>query len=852
MIRIKFSHLFEKYLFRLSFFILLIVYSSIDIYGQSLNNNSTSLNTSQFQNSSRLMPYDQLQLFWADAQRRGYDINTVPSLFQENGYSLSESLQMTQQIRFIEQSKYGNSFLGFGPSLSEEEQGIFGLSIFRNRNFSFDNTNNLPTPENYTLGAGDQINILIYGETDASYDLVINKEGDVSIPFIGPISLQGLTIKSAKSFLKQKLSAVHSGLSGSNPNVFLDLSLTNLRSISISIVGETERPGSYKVPSNSSLIEVLYRSQGPTINGTLRNIKIFRSNKLLHEVDIYDFLTKGITPNISFKDQDIVLIETYKKRVKLTGGIRNPAIYELKGESISELIELAGGLKPGTDKGKVILSRLNGANQFVGSIDLSFSSENLEDGDVIDFPLIDDYNIEKIKITGAINRPGYYNYASNKNLEELLDSAGGFREDALVSRIAIFQNSDKINPSLKVLNALKEDLSKISIGEIGTIFIPSILELSEPDYITIEGSINRNGEIPFFKGMTILDAIIFANGIADTAIGGKIEIVRNKSFIKNEGYDFFVIDIPLIVEELEEFNLQPRDKIFVRDNWLSSNDKSVTVIGEVGQPGNFIINPGVTRVADIIERTGKFPSTANLNGVKLYRVVQVVNDIKDNKIERTTSIADFINNPRFEGSVSTLQGRNILESLEYLENNSEEKKDTIPTIQQGNRIDKLNGFELSKEYLVNRENNEFLEIGLSFDEILVNKRSQYNVTLLDGDILFIPPRANLVEIDGNVFSPTQAIFRKEKSFRDYIETAGGFMRKSDIRRSYIEYSNGEIKRVKSFLLFRKYPEVKTDSRIVVPVKPPGSTLNFDRIVSVISSTISTYLLIQAVSTSTGN
>lgn len=795
------------------------------------------------------MSYDQLELFWFDAQRKGYDLNTIPVLLQESGYSPEESLNITRQIRSLEQSRYGyGSPLGFDSELSEEDKKIFGLSIFRNSSIPSDNAFNLPTPENYTLGVGDQLSVLIYGETDANYTLQVNKEGKVAIPFIGPFSLQGLSLKSAKALVKQKLEAIHSGLIGENPTVFMDLSLTNLRSITISILGEASRPGSYSISSNSSLLNALYSAQGPSRDGTLRNIKVYRSNKLLHEVDLYEYLTQGIVPNISLKDQDVIFIDTYQKRVEILGGVKRPGIYELKDEKISQLIELAGGFRPGSDKNRVILKRQSGPNQFVRSVDLNFSSDNMEDGDLINIDLIDDYVVEKVKITGAVNRPGFHNFSNETNLEDLLISAGGFRDDALINRIAIFQNKNSLKPTIKVINAEEEDLSDIYLKDINSVFVPSVLELTESDYVTIEGSVNRNGQIPYYEGMTVLDAIIFANGIDYTALEGKIEVVRNKSLQNNEGYDFYVINIPLKVDDIEEFELKPRDKIFVRDNWLSSYDKTVVVTGEVGQPGSYVINPGVTKVSDIIERTGKYPSTANLDGLKLYRAVQTVNDNKeDSKLERTNSINDFINDSRFEGSVSTVQGKNILRALENLKNSNEEKNDSIlPS--QGSRIEKLNGFELSQEYLVKEENIEFLEIGLSYDEILVNPNSQYNVALLDGDILFVPPKANLVEIDGNVFSPTQAIFRKEKKFIDYIETAGGFRSKSDIRRSYIEYSNGEIKRVKSFLLFRKYPEVKTDSRIVVPQRPPGATFNFDRLISLITSTISTYLLIQAVST----
>lgn len=827
-----------------------LIFNTYQFFGQQLNYSQSQFGL-PFQNNFQLLSSEQLTAFWEDAKARGYNLSSVPQLLQESGYSLNESLNITSQIRQMEGLKYNSQFGNISNGLNEEEEKIFGLSIFRSYYSNYNQTNNLPTPENYVLGIGDQISVVLYGETDANYKLTINKEGKVVIPFVGPFSLQGLSLQSARSLIKQKLSSIHAGLYGSEPTVFLEINLTNLRSITISILGEAMRPGNYSISPNFSLINALYLSQGPTVNGTLRNIKIYRSNKLLKVIDLYDYLLKGITTDISFRDQDVIVIDTYAKRVELTGAVRNPGIYEIKDENIYELVEMAGGFIAGADKESVTHKRYNGSDQFVRSINIKTISTKLEDGDILNIESLQDFDIEKIQITGAINRPGYYDISLNEGLEELINSAGGFRDDALKSRIAIFQNRNSIKPSVMAFNALKDDISKIKIKDLNSVFIPSTLGLTEVEYVTIEGSISRQGPIPFYKGMTVLDAIIFANGISDTAIEGTVEVVRSNSLKGNEGYEFFKLNIPSRVEEIEIFELNPRDKIFVRDNVYNSYNETVSVLGEVSQPGNYVINPGFTRVFDIIARTGNLSNTANLNGFKLYRLIETSNKDQDvPKLSRINSIANFLQDPRFEGSVSTLQGSKILDDLLELEN-SLEKNDSI-TPNQVKGVSKLNGFKISKDFLLNNKNVEFLEIGLSYNEIMSDYNSQYNVTLLDGDILFVPPTANLVEIDGNVYSPTQAIFRKEKSFKDYIETAGGLMRRSDIKRAYIEYSNGEIKRVKSFLVFRTYPSVETDSRIFIPVKPAGSTISFDRIISVITSSVSTYLLLQAVSTSSGN
>ena len=805
----------------------------------------------QFQNDIQLLSEEQLNTFWTNAKRRGYTIRTVPVLLQESGYSYNEALNIVEQIKVLEQSTIGFS----NSSLSAFEQKIFGLSIFRDRNFEFTNFNYLPTPENYQLGVGDQLSVVIYGEANANYNLSINKEGNVSLPFIGPFSLKGLSIEAARSLIKQKLiRGAHAGLAGPNPNVFMDMTLTNTRSITISILGEVSEPGSYSIPSTSTLFNALYRAGGPSTKGTLRKIKVYRANKLLAEVDLYKFISQGITENsISFEDQDVIVLDTYKKRVELTGGVRNPGIYELNGEeSIKDLLRIAGGFEPGADSTSVVLRRLNGPDQFIQSVSVDYLSKDLKDSDVINVELIQDYSIDRVEVTGAVNRPGFYSYSPNMTLENLLTAAGGLRNDAFKSRISIFQLENDLKPLLKAFNLLKEDPSSYSINQRSTVFVPSELEVVEPGYISIEGSVVRSGQLPYFEGMSVLDAIILADGVNDSAIEGNIEVVRTKSLTVNMGYDYFLINIPLNINEIDDFKLQSRDRIFVRDNWLSQEEKTITVQGEVKKPGKFVINPGLTRISDVIERTGSFLKTANLDGLKLYRLVKTVKEENDSStFLRRKSIANFINDPRFEGSVSTLQYDAANSAFNKLKNDrtialKNTNKGDFELI-ESDSIGILNNFKLAKNFVINNESTELLEIGLSYQEILVNPNSQYNVTLLDGDILFIPPQSALVEIDGNVFRPTQAIYRNDKSFKDYVETAGGFKRRSDRKRSYIEYSNGEIKRVRSFLFLHFYPQVETDSRIIIPEKPPGATINYDRIISLITTTISTYLLIEAVS-----
>jgi protein involved in polysaccharide export with SLBB domain len=819
----------------------------------------------QFNGDIKLLSDEQLNSFWSNAKKLGYDLRTVTQLLQDGGFSYTESLSIVENIRKLEASTSGDPFSVL-QNLPEDkmtayEKKIFGLKLFYKGDFEFSDFNNLPTPDSYQLGVGDQIDLVVYGETDANYTLIVDKEGKVRIPFIGPISLLGLNFGSAKSLLKQKLNSIHAGLNSPNPSIFLDATLSNSKAITVSILGEVLQPGAYSIPSTSTVFNALYKAGGPTTKGTLRKVKVYRNNSLIGEIDLYRFIKDGFLENsLTLRDQDVIILDTYKKRIELIGGIRNPGIYEIsENENLGDLINFAGNYSVGANSESLVLKRLNGTPQFIKSVTSDFSTNNLADGDVVAVAKIEEFTVNRIEIRGAVRKPGFYNFLPKMTLQDLIQLAGGMRNDAFDSRIAIFQLENEVIPKLKSVNLNSIDPKTIFLDERSTIFVPSSMLLKESEFISIEGAITRPGVIPFYQGMSALDAIILADGIKNSSIGGKLEIVRKKNNEDYSGYEYITLDIPSELGGLDEFKLESSDRIFIRNNWLNQKERVVTIQGEVKQPGQYVINPGVSKISDVLGRSGGFFETANLDGLKLYRLTKSIGDNQDSTdYIRNKSIYQFINDPRFEGSISRIQYDAITNSFNRKENDrilEEEMKLKENKPQQigiGNvssdSVGVLNSFKLSKKYLINNEYVNLFEIGISFKEILINPSSEFNLTLLDGDILYIPPSSGLVEIQGNVFKPTQSIYKSGKTFMDYVETAGGFKRKSDKRRSYIEYSNGEIKRVRSLGFLSFYPNVKSDSKIVIPEKPVGASLSFDRIVGLITTTISTYLLIEAVST----
>lgn len=835
----------------LMFLIFCIAICSVNVRAQTKGNSNTFSGK-----SVSLISDGQLNDFWSNAKRLGYTYQTVTKLLQEGGFSYTEALNIVDRIRALNSVTSSDPFsvLASMPfeKLTAYEKKIYGLKLFYLNDFSFTDYNTLATPSSYVLGTGDGLSVVVYGETSANYSLGVDKEGRVQLPVIGPFTIAGLEFEAAKSLIKQKLVRLHAGLNSNDPKTFLDITLTSARAITVNILGEVLKAGTYSIPSTTSVFSALYKAGGPTSKGTLRKIKIFRSNQLILETDLYDFISKGYTDQqFVLNDQDVIVLSTYSKRVEILGAVRSPGIFELNGEeSIADILKFSGGYTPGADSTLLTLKRLNGSDQFIRKISPAFSTSELLDGDVVEVLTLEDYDLERVEIAGAVLRPGFYSWSADMTLDGLIQMAGGFRKDALQNRVTVFKLNDDLTPKLNsIMSSDVGSFANTPIDIRTTVYIPSRLSVSEPYFIQVAGQVNREGALPFYEGMTLLDAIVLSDGIKTSAIGGNVEIVRPTDDDNSGIYEYFDVEIPENIENIENFRLKQNDIIHIRDSWKRRKNRSIFVKGDIDRPGEYIISQGNTRVSDLAQRFGGFLPTANLNGLKLYRQVRTVDSQEDStEYDRRESIANFINDSRFEGTVSKLQYDQIKQSFGKLENDrilTNPRKDESRL--ESDSINVLNNFKLSKQFIVNNELVELIEIGLNFDDILSNVNSQYNVKLLDGDILFVPSKSTLIEIDGAVFQPTQAIYKKEKSFLDYIETAGGFKRRADKRRAYVEYANGEIARVRSFVFFKFYPKVTTDAIIKVPMKPESQKFNFDRAVSLITTTISTYLLIEAVS-----
>ena len=289
---------------------------------------------------------------------------------------------------------------------------VFGRDIFRTANLTFEPSMNIATPVNYRLGPGDQLQIEVWGASEANITQKVTPDGYISIPNVGPINVNGLTVQAASNRIKAKLSQIYSGMASSNVNLSTNVkvSLGQIRTIQVNIMGEVARPGTYALSSFSTVFHALYKAGGMSRMGSLRNIKVVRGGRTVATVDVYDYIINGRShSDIRLQEGDVILASPYEALVLIKGKVKRPMYYEMKSsESIRTLIGFAGGFSNDAYRGSVTVDRNNSKERTVATVDdMNFGVFKVKDGDVVSVGEILDRYDNRIEVKGAVYRPGY-------------------------------------------------------------------------------------------------------------------------------------------------------------------------------------------------------------------------------------------------------------------------------------------------------------------------------------------------------------------------------------------------------------------------------------------------------------
>ncbi|GAB3218723.1 SLBB domain-containing protein [Algoriphagus aestuariicola] len=741
--------------------------------------------------------------------------------------------------------------------LTPFQKKIFGYKLFHNRNLNFTPSLNLPTPQSYIIGGGDQLLIDVYGASQESYDVTVSPEGRILVPNVGPIQVGGATIEAATARLKSSLGRIYSGLMGSNPNTFLQVRLGNIRSIKVSMVGELSKPGTYTLPSFASVFNGLFAAGGPNENGSFRNIQVYRDSRLVTTVDIYKFLSKGESEaNITLHDNDVIIVPPVQSRVEIIGPVRREGFFEvLPEETLSDLYIYTGGFKSEAYTDRLTIRRVeNNERRIIDVAQADFKSFNPKDGDEILIGEALDRFVNRVQVSGAVQRPGEYALENGISVKSLIEKAQGLKPEAFVNRATLYRTSDDLTLAAEPLDLkgiLDGTVEDVVLKNEDLLYIPSRYDIQEDTYVKISGEVNSPGTFLFATSMTVGDLILQAGGLLESASNSYIEIarrVRDASSGKLAELITLSIDPNLqLTEEERNQPLLPFDHVFIRKSPGFERELLVTIQGEVNYPGQFAISSADERISDVIKRAGGLNQFAYPKGASLVRRTVYYKEPTPEQVKEKTlrDIREKVD-PEKRDQINQAE-LIIFERLEQKINAIEEEK----LIQEQKKI-----LEANKDFMISdslSRDSLFSEvrfkqqdvIGINLEDILRNPGSGEDLILHEGDILRIPKELQTIRMVGEVLLPTTTRYIANASLRRYISQAGGFTEEARKSKAYVIYANGDAKRTHSFMMFKFYPHLEPGAEIVVPKKPEREKLGAAAWLGIASSLATLGILVQS-------
>ena len=668
----------------------------------------------------------------------------------------------------------------FGELMGEKTDTlpkIFGMDYFKNNQLSFEPNVNIPTPINYRLGPGDEIIIDLWGDSEQTYQEQISPDGYIRIERLGPIYLNGLEIGVAKKKINAKLKTLYGTLGSST---YSQISLGQIRSIRINVIGEVMVPGTYTMSSLGSAFNALYLAGGPQETGSLRKIEVYRNGKFHGRLDAYQFLIFGEGQDISLSDGDVVIVKPYDTRVFIDGEIKRPAFYDMMaGESLAQLFEYAGGP---TDMGytdRVTVRRKTGNFRAIKSLSLNDSS-SLMNGDEIEITPISHRFLNRIQIEGAVNFPGAFEYKEGLMLSSLIEQSGGLAGDAFLGRGIIIRLDPDLNLTNESFNVgeVVNGTSDVALKNEDFIKIQSIQDLKEEETVRIEGEIQKGGNYPYIANMTVEDLILLADGFKTSAARANVEVTR-RGALDNENavaeiFNFKIDENLTLSPEASKMKLLPFDLITIRRAPGYGLQELVEIEGEVKYPGKYGLKSTSETIYDLLVRAGGLRDVAYTAGAMLIR--------RSDYAVSTNSLTNYR---------ADIKRNKVLSILE---------NDTAAYEQALKKLD------LDES------------IGIDLAAIILNPNSDANMTLQEGDIISIPKAFNTVQVRGEVLNPSKVKYSSGLSLGQYIGRAGGFSSAAKRSKAYVIYANGSSQRTTTFLGFRFYPKVLPGTEIIIPRK----------------------------------
>ena len=735
---------------------------------------------------------------------------------QKNGYmvrsqrSVNERRFMTQkdrenvlneEIGFMDIDSlayYQNMF----DTEEKPEDQVFGRNIFNNEYLTFEPNQNMATPTNYRLGAGDNVIIDVWGASQATFEGVISPDGYIVIEGVGPIKLGGLSVSQATSTVRSTLGRFYSGSS-------INLAVGETRSIQVQVVGEVRMPGTYTLSGLSSAFSALYAAGGISDIGTLRNIKVYRQGRQIATIDVYDYLLNGNTKgDVRLQDNDVITVDAYEALVCVRGKVKRPMYYEMKRtESVQQVIRDAGGFTGDAYTKNVRLTRKAGNEYSMHTVDeFQMSSFTLMDGDSLFVDSVIPRFSNMVEVRGAVMHPGQFELGGEvQTVRGLLKVAEGLREDAFQSRAVMHREKDDLTlemVSVDVDGILNGTVADIPLRKGDVLFIPSTIDMKGERVLSIRGEVLYPGDYQYAENTSVEDLILMAGGLTPAASMAKVDVYRrihdiNATEASEELSEVFSVALNDGLRTGDtDVTLQPFDIVVVRKSPAYSEQKTVRVEGCINFEGDYAMSSKNYRLSDLVKAAGGLSSLAHAKGARLTRMMT-----EEEKIQR-------------ENSLRAAQIQMYEEAMQSEKQYNMAQADSLMSLK----------LDLGDTY----------PMSINLEEAIKNPGGVADVIMREGDLLVIPQFSNTVKVSGEVIYPTSMGYMPGKKLKYYIRRAGGYGNRARSKGTYAIYMNGAAEKINRF----SSKNIQPGCEIVVPTKKQRNRMSTGEVVALSSGAAS--------------
>lgn len=759
-------------------------FGAVDLTGQSSNQSNNRLRTNKEKAEDELR------------QKQGY---MVRSQRQQNDYQYMNRREradaLNDEIDFMDIDSlvyYQNLLRGAG----ERENQVFGRDIFNNLYLTFEPNQNMATPSNYRLGAGDNVIIDIWGASQETFEGIISPDGYVVIEGVGPVKLGGLTVSQATSTIRSRLGQYYSGCS-------FNLAVGETRSIQVQVVGEVRMPGTYTLSSLSSAFNALYAAGGISDIGTLRNIRVYRQGRQIATIDVYDYLLNGNTKgDVRLQDNDVITVDAYEALVCVRGKVKRPMYYEMKHtESIQQLLRDAGGFTGDAYTKNVRLTRKAGNEYSMHTVDeFQMSNFTLMDGDSLYVDSVIPRFNNMVEVRGAVMHAGQFQLGGEiQSVRGLLKAAEGLREDAFKSRAVMHREKEDLSLemlSVDVEGILNGTSADIPLRKGDVLFIPSTIDMKGEQTLSIRGEVLYPGEYQYAENTGVEDLILMAGGLTPAASMAKVDVFRrsqdhNATESTNLLSDVFSFSLSDGFRSGDnDFVLQPYDIVVVRKSPAYSEQKTVRVEGCINFEGDYAISTKDYRLSDLVKAAGGITALAHPIGARLTRTMT-----EEEKIQR-------------ENSVRAAQIQMYEEAMQSEKNYDMAQADSLMNLK----------LDLGDTY----------PMSINLAEAIANPGGPADVILREGDVLVIPQFTNTVKVSGEVTYPVSMGYVKGKKLKYYIDRAGGYSNRARKKGAYAINMSGSARKIRRL----HGSDIQPGCEIVIPTQKQKTRMSTAEIAAI--------------------